>query len=595
MLSEEYSLLVDNTEVALSAADDPRLAGTLARPINLGRADRCLPAAEVEAIVEAQYEACLEFIYGHPVWQRFRDAEGQEALYSYLLESRHYLAAAPFRMASGITDAFRPSELVRLQAHHVVEEADHDRFFENGLAELGCPRDLVREARPSPVTVEWIHLMRTVAAYGPLAAAICSGLLEFTAGDKAAVTGWHEHLVERGMLPAEAVRAIFEHVETDLGLGHGSNWRDAIHAAKVVPVAELADWLNAATLVAEMIVRWLDTFESGLAGDLVTTLPRLRLAGAARRYGGETDGLPVWPAEVYRSFAHGPLSEKPGVRRSLAVAYAFSGKVVDADSTGIAETAKNFVARAARDLDRGDSAEELEKIVDGWLTAIDGHQLWSELSQRTTFPLVYGWMVENYHYVAGIWQHAGAALSACPDPVVRAELVRHLTEEFDHGSMFRNGIETGRGDRYQDLPVAAMRPLPTTVAFLGTLRELSQRDWKGYVLALAFLQRSLGTSEHGLGERHEGFYRVLFGALPECMPVVAAMRQHDLEDTKLGHGDDSHELLTLLTDRYEVGPESVAAAAIVPQLAWSFLDGIWRHYRHGDAAVLQRVGWHVDG
>src|SRR5262249_41387627 len=149
--------------------------------------------------------------------------------------------------------------LVRLQAHHVVEEADHEVYFENGLAALGISRALIRQARPSPVTVEWIHLMRTVAAYGPLAAALCSGLLEYTARDQQAVAGWHDLLRERGLLPADAVDAIFEHVQTDLGLGHGSNWRNAIRAARVVPAAELADWLNAVTLVAEMIVRWLDT------------------------------------------------------------------------------------------------------------------------------------------------------------------------------------------------------------------------------------------------------------------------------------------------------------------------------------------------
>jgi pyrroloquinoline quinone (PQQ) biosynthesis protein C len=547
----------------------------------------------VEPLVEAQYEACLEYVFGHPVWQRIRDGDGRSALLSYLLESRHYLAAAPFRMASGITDALRPSQLVELQAEHVVEEAGHDLFFENGLAAIGCDRELVREARPSPVTVEWVHLMRTVAAYSPLAAGICSGLLEHTAGAREAVSGWHEMLVEHGMLAESAVKAIFEHVQTDLGLGHGSNWRKAVRAAQVVPAAELADWLNAVTLVGEMIYRWLDSFERGLSSEVVDAMRELRPDGQSRRFGGEVDGLPVWPAEVYESFVHAPRNDKPGVRRALAVSYAFAGKAADTGAPGIGAAARDFTRRAARDTAGGHSADDLLAIVDGWLTAIDGHQLWTELSGNPTLPLVYGWMVENQHYVSGIWQHTGAAISACPDPLIRAELVKHLTEEFAHGKMFRRGIESGRGAYFAGLPVHLMRPLATTVSYVGTLRELSLRDWKGYLLALAFLQRSLGAENGGLHERHDNFYRAMFERLPEAMPVVAAMRHHDLEDTSLGHGDDARDLLTLLVERHEIGADSFAAAAIIPQLTWSFLDGILQHYRHGDGAVLQRVGWHV--
>jgi pyrroloquinoline quinone (PQQ) biosynthesis protein C len=593
-------LLVDRVELPLGSVTSPEVAEALSRPLSLGAADRCVPAAEAERLVEAQYEACLEFVYSHPAWEHIRSGSGTAALSAYLLESRHYLAAAPFRMASGITDSLRPSELVRLQAHHVVEEADHDQYFENGLAALGCDRDLVRGARPSPVTTEWIHLMRTVAAYSPLAAAICSGLLEYTAGDTASVSGWHEMLVERGLLPAEAVRAVYEHVEIDLGLGHGANWRDALTAAGVVPAEDLADWLNAVTLVAEMIVRWLDSFEPGLSHEVVAALPGLRVTpGATQRYlAGEVDGLPVWPAEVYDSYAHGPRDDRPGVRRSLALAYAFAGRAADRvppDEVGPtpATAAADLTGQLARGWTGAAGAGDLRQLVEGWMTAIDGHALWAELRDRPTYPLVYGWMAENHHYVAGIWQHAGAAVGACPDPVIRAELVRHLIEEFNHGRMFRRGIDRGRADSHVGPAVAASRPLPTTVGFVGTLRTIAQRDWKAYLLGLAFLQLSLSVDDKRVADRHEEFYLQMFRQLPESRALVAAMRLHDAEDTGLGHGEDTLELLRLLADRHELGAESVSIAALIPQLAWSFLDGVLQHYRRGDAAVLQRLGWHV--
>jgi pyrroloquinoline quinone (PQQ) biosynthesis protein C len=598
--NDDWVLLVDRAEMALSAGSNAATMRLIARPLNLGPATGCYSVAAAEELVEKQYETCLEYIFGHPVWQRFRDGTGADAVRAYLLESRHYLAAAPFRMASGVTDALRPSTLVKLQAHHVVEEAGHDTYFENALAALGSPRSLVRLARPSPVTVEWIHLMRTVAAYGPLTAGICSGLLESTAGDTEAVAGWHEMLVEHGLLDRDAVDAIFEHVQTDLGLGHGSNWRKAIKAAHVVPAQDLADALNAVTLVAEMIVRWVEALETALSDDLVRAMPTLESRGDEQVLGRESDGLPVWPAEVYHSFTHGPASGSPAVRSALAIAYGFEERVRPAPGAGtdigrVVDAATHFVRRTAYTEDESTTLESAEKLVHGWMTAIDGHELWQELATRPTYSLVYGWMVENYHYVAGIWQHAGGAIASCPDPLLRSELVQHLIEEFNHGDMFLRGISKGRGDRYGSLHPRDARPLPTTVAFIGTLRGLGQRDWKAYVLALGFLQMSLAPSEHGVAERHEDFYRGMFQALPEAEPLVAAMRRHDAEDTRLGHGDDTRAMLEHLVERHEVGAESVRAAAVIPQLAWSFLDGIRQHYRHGDASVMQRMGWHVAG
>jgi hypothetical protein len=82
--------------------------------------------------------------------------------------------------------------------------------------------------------------------------------------------------------------------------------------------------------------------------------------------------------------------------------------------------------------------------------------------------------------------------------------------------------------------------------------------------------------------------------LPEAESLIEPMRRHDLVDTELGHADDVDTLVRLVAHYHEVTAESIAAAAIVPQLTWSFHDGVQRHYAHGDSAVLQRIGWHAD-
>lgn len=604
-------ILLDRVEAKLTAASNRALAGKVVASLSLGPSDGQYTAAQAEEIVQAQYESCLEYIYSEPAWRRIRDTGDSQFLRAYLLENRHYLAAAPFRMAAGVAAGPRPDRLIELQARHVVEEADHDVFFENALARLGCPRTLVRAARPSPVTVEWIHLMRSVAESGSLAAAICSGLLEFTAGNRSAVTGWHEHLVTSGQLPADAVAAIFEHVKTDLGLGHGANWRAALRAAGTVPAQTLADILNDTTLVAEMIDRWIRSLAAGIQDRVVERLPDLPPRPVTPALlGREADGLPVWPAGILDTVAHGhPENPGSGVAVTVALAYALgggeraavlrdaaareSGPGHRAPERSVESAAADLAAHFTEPATPPAGAAGLEKLVLRWMRAIDGHRLWTELTTRPTYPLVYGWLVENYHYIAAIWQHCGAGIAACPDPRMRLELVHHLEEEFEHGAEFLEGMRRIHAEGYQGIPVTCLRPLATTRAFTGMLRGLAQRDWKAYVLAIAFLQLSLTVSAGRPAGKHAGFYRAVSERLPEAEPLLRIMQHHDDEDTQLGHASDVRRLLELLS-AHELTTETISAASLLPQLAWGFLDGILEHYARGEAAVVQRVGWHVD-
>jgi len=440
--------------------------------------------------------------------------------------------------------------------------------------------------------------MRTLAEFGPLTAAVCSGLLETTARDNAAVVGWHEMLVETGLLDRDAVDSIFAHVETDLGLGHGSNWREAIEAAEVVPAATLAECLNGVTLVAEMIVRWLDTLAEGLATELVQEMPRLRLEEAPSALPGDVNGLPVWPSSILDAVSHGAQSGRAAVRATLAVAYAYEGRAAadidDPPGHGVAAAARDFAGRLAPQHDPDLVAHDPMKLVESWMVSLDGHRLWSELVERPTQALVLGYLLENHHYVASIWQHNAAAIAACGDPVIRAQLVHHLSEEFEHGELFRRGIEPFLQEHYPAVPFTAVRPLSTTTAFSGALRGLAQRDWQAYVLALSFLQLSLRTTTDGdVDHRHREFYERIESALPQTKSLLAAMRRHDEVDTTLGHGSDTHDLLAALVQRHTITDHTIRSAALVPQLAWSFLDGIRYHYATGDPAVVQRIGWHV--
>ncbi len=194
-----------------------------------------------------------------------------------------------------------------------------------------------------------------------------------------------------------------------------------------------------------------------------------------------------------------------------------------------------------------------------------------------------GWILENYHYLKASSRHVANAIAACPDELLRNELVHHLDEETEHGNILRHAL-----DEF-GIPtvVERCRPLPTTSAFVGYLEDLARHDWKAYCLGVYFLQTTLNPGS----ERHQSFYKVAMAASPDAGPLVEAMRRHDSIDDELGHQEDATRLISLLITRHDIGETTLQRAALVPMLTWSFLDGIEQAYAENMMAIAQRVGW----
>jgi pyrroloquinoline quinone (PQQ) biosynthesis protein C len=535
-------------------------------------------------IVEEQYDACLDFMYSHPMWERIRTGAGLRELLGYVLESRHYLHAAASRMAPGVAAGWPTLGTTHALAEHAVEEADHAIFFENGLELLGCDGNAVRAARPAPATLEWIQLMRGLASRGPLVAGLCSGLMESSGADKNSIRGWHERVVELGLLSQDVVDAFYEHIKLDMELGHGANWREVIeHEAPLAP-AHLAQALNAVCTVAEMLYRWFEMLRRGLVADVVALTSQLTasLPGGSL---GTSDfafaGSPVWSAEVLHKLTYG-ADEPEGARAAIALAYHFDDRVKGAELGSDLTDRSAELLRAAASA-RPEAGAEPEQVASEWRCAIEGHRLWSAMTDKPTFALVYGWLLENYHYLVVSPRHVAAAVAACPDRVLRDLLVEHLADEAEHGEILLNGLTS------VEHPVAPdrCRPLPTTVAFIAYLKELGALDWKAYCVALGFLQFTLTGSDTRPGR----FYEAVVAGCPRAQPLVNAMSEHDRVDQAEGHGEKMRQLLSALQERHEITEETFARAAVLPQLAWSFLDGIRTHYGQGEAAIAQRIGW----
>lgn len=582
------------------------------------------PVIEPDAmtvLMNEQYAAASEFVYGHPVWGRIRSGD-RNALHAYLLETRHYLAAASARMAPSIARQIGLGPVNLLLSRHLLEEWDHAKFFSDALAAIGCRRDLLPAVRPLPATLEWLHATRTLAYGSGLNAAMCSGFMEFSSTEADAVAAWHDMLVSTGLLLPEANRAILRHVDTDVAFGHADNWKHVLRARGPIVPDEAASALNAVATLAEAIYRWLSSLDQGLSGSIVAGLQLLEedRADAAETAPADTDpahtdpahtdaaetapapsgqadprdtevaiydGLPVWPAPVLSLVSWGDDSLTDAAAVVTALSYALGSLSADSsDPTPLWSAVRTNTARLVGSAPVArDTVSGLKDQATGWLRAIDGHELWSAMIEGSSDELIVGYVLENYHYLASATCHIGAAIASATSGAVRTQLLAHLEDELTHCTMLEKTLMACGG---VERP-SAMRPLPSTVAFVGFLENLGHQDWKAYLVVSTFLQMSL--AECRPTHRHTKFYSAIADRSPTGAALLRALWEHDEIDEGLGHDDRPTQRLTELLRHGPLPLDSLRHAAVGPGLAWGFLDGILQHYRTGPGSVRQRVAW----
>ncbi len=594
-LGNHSVLLLGSLEAPISTlSDNAAFTERLAQSLNLSTLGSHFSAEEFILLLGEQYTAAEEFVYGHPIWRKIREGD-QAALYAYLLETRHYLAAAASRMCPAVSPGIGLSPITLMLSRHALEEWDHAQFFNEALGLIGCSNDMVRLARPLPATLEWIHLSRQIAAMGELVSAACSGFMEHSSVEKEAVLGWHDLLVGHNLLSRLATNKVLGHFSTDLEYGHSENWKKAVRTQDCHPASVVATVLNTVCSLSEMIYRWLSALEQGCASSIVTAAQVMAEDGLDQPLHdpdsplevGIFQGLPVWPASVM-SLVNGERSGEDNPSDIIvASCYALGHRVPQLAASGapfcllldqIHEQLVDGQGTGA------DSVAAIEKMTTDWLVSVDGHPLWQQMTEGCSDELVIGYMLENFHYLASATRHVSPAIAACQDARIRENLLQHLQDELTHCDILK--------PRLRELGVrqpTAMRPLPTTAAFVGYLSDLARHDWKGYLIGSTYLQKSL--SECRGDDRHMKFYSRVSANNPRCAALLGAMAAHDELDDELGHDLRPSRNIQYLLARGEVSRDSVARAAVLPSMAWSFLDGIRAHYGSGKDSVLQRQAW----
>lgn len=588
--------MLDRFEISLDElSSDHDVYRRMLNALDLGQIGETLGSEQMIELLAEQFDAASEFVYSHPIWQSIREGS-QRSLFAYMLETRHYLAAAASRMAPSIHFGIGLAPLALLLSHHLLEEWDHECFFSQALVELGCPIALIRSARPLPTTLEWIHFARFVAAKSSLSAAACSGFMEHSSTEAEAVKSWHSLLTKTAMLPAAATASMFAHFETDLGFDHAKNWQRAVRLEPVVTALAAQEALNDVCNLAEMIYRWLSSLPAGVAADTVTAMQVLNGPGcdaieephplAVNAF----SGVPVFPSTFLAAVTWGQPDATPAGRIVTAASYGF-GHIptfaASAADSGFASTISSYLeclgaAPMSADLN---CMKSVALTAENWLCTINGHDLWNELLEIGSDSLIVGYFIENYHYLASAARHIAPAIASSDNPSIRRAYIAHLEDELEHCNILRDKLIEIAGVEAPE----RLRPLPTTIAFVGYLEMLARTNWRAYVIVSTFLQSSLSASR--VGGRHKKFYARLIERNGRMAALVQTMAAHDDIDEGLDHDNAHYGRLEAMLRESPATLNEIWQAAIVPSLAWSFLDGILQHYASGEGAILQRAGW----
>jgi hypothetical protein len=132
----------------------------------------------------------------------------------------------------------------------------------------------------------------------------------------------------------------------------------------------------------------------------------------------------------------------------------------------------------------------LERL-DRWCDDIYYDGLWDPLLERRgQANLLYGWIVENYHYTLSVNEHLGSAIGNTRRGTVGRRFVQHLAEEWDHPHLFLNAARALTAAGGVGQPIEESRPLGSTRAVTLHLKRATKVHPFVYKTCAAVLERT---------------------------------------------------------------------------------------------------------
>jgi len=214
-----------------------------------------------------------------------------------------------------------------------------------------------------------------------------------------------------------------------------------------------------------------------------------------------------------------------------------------------------------------------------WLRPIYEHSLWTKIVEGTaTRSQVIGFAFEKYHYIEGAYEHmAIGAANATPE--MMPHLARHFIEEYNHGDIYRKGLQS----LFPDEIILSAQPLPSTRALVNFLSESAGRNSFAYYAGNELLQlteNTDGESADGAGNAVNAFYAGMKKHYPWTERLINSFLAHTHADQKLGHDDVFQQMCASIPPltRQEVRDALEVTRSMAEHLRL-FMDGIEVFYQ----------------
>jgi len=246
-----------------------------------------------------------------------------------------------------------------------------------------------------------------------------------------------------------------------------------------------------------------------------------------------------------------------------------------------------FDLAAVEDRSGGELRSALRQECAFWAKEIQAHSFWRTLLSGAASPeTVFGWGIEQFHYVEAANEYMAAAAANCRlDHGVRMQIGKRFAEEAEHGDIFLRGLESC-GFAHEAIVNAP--PLPATNALKDYLFELACSDTFATEATFNLMQSSgEPLTKEGLAR----FYGELTRLYPFAGPMFEAFHDHAMIDVEAGH---ERTIFDELCDTPGVVTSVVGRRAIdaVRGLAEHFIlyfDNIETYYGARDTIIPRRA------
>ncbi len=210
-----------------------------------------------------------------------------------------------------------------------------------------------------------------------------------------------------------------------------------------------------------------------------------------------------------------------------------------------------------------------------WLRPVYEHPLWEKITTgRASRAQVIGFAFEKYHYIEGAYEHMAIG-AANASKEMMPHLARHFIEEFNHGDIYRKGLQS----LFPDDLILHAQPLPSTRALVNFLSETAARSSFAYYAGNEVLQLTENTSDAAVSGSIDDWYAAMKRHYPWSDRLVASFIAHTHADQKLGHEDVFQEMCASVPP---LGADEVSDALNVAKLMTEhlmlFMDGIDTYY-----------------